>query len=101
MGERSLNPIADKVIVSAIATTQPLACLGGFLMVPLAFVYGGATARPTAFHFALFYLTCGLISAIFVYSRLVAARAMALAWHVVLACGLTHAFLPARKRAGG
>lgn len=92
MGERSLNPIADKVIVRAIATTQLLASLGGFLMVPLAFLYGGATARPTAFHFVLFYLSCGLVSAIFLYSRLVAARAMALVWHVVLAGGLTLAF---------
>ena len=92
MGERSLNPIADKVIVPAIATTQLLASLGGFLMVPLVFLYGGATARPTAFHFAVFYLSCGLISAIFLYSGLVAARAMALVWHVVLAGGLTHAF---------
>jgi HEAT repeat protein len=92
MGERSLNTIADKVIVRAIATTQLLASLGGFLTVPLAFLYGGATARPTAFHLVLFYLSCGLVSAIFLYSRLVAARAMALVWHVVLAGGLTLAF---------
>jgi HEAT repeat protein len=68
-------------------------------MVPLAFLYGGATARPTAFHFVLFYLSCGLISAIFLYSRLVAARAMALVWHVVLAGVLTLAFF-ARSQAG-
>jgi|HubBroStandDraft_1064217.scaffolds.fasta_scaffold43067_2 HEAT repeat protein len=92
IGERSLNPIADKVIVRAIATTQLLASLGGFLTVPLVFLYGGATARPTAFHFAIFHLSCGLISAIFLYSGLVAARAMALVWHVVLAGGLTYAF---------
>jgi hypothetical protein len=41
IGERSLNPIADKVIVRAIATTQLLASLGGFLTVPLVFLYGG------------------------------------------------------------
>ncbi|MGA8437151.1 MAG: HEAT repeat domain-containing protein [Candidatus Sulfotelmatobacter sp.] len=92
MGERSLNPIADKFIVRAIATTQLLASLGAFLMVPLAFLYGGATARPTAFLYVLSYLSCGLVSAIFLYSRLVAARAMALVWHVVLAGGLTLAF---------
>jgi HEAT repeat protein len=92
MGERSLNPIADKVIVRAIATTQLLASLGGFLTVPFAFLYGGATARPTAFHFVLLYLSCALVSAIFLYSGLVAARAMALVWHVVLAGGLTFAF---------
>ena len=92
MAERSLNPIADKVIVRAIATTQLLVSLGSFLMVPLIFLYGGATARPTAFHFAIFFLSCGLISAIFLYSGLVAARAMALVWHIVLAGGLTLAF---------
>lgn len=89
MGERSLNPIADKVIVRAIATTQLLASLGGFLTVPIAFLYGGATAWPTAFQLVRFYLFCGLVSAIFLYSGLVAARAMALVWHVVLAGGVT------------
>jgi HEAT repeat protein len=93
MGERNLNPIGDKVIVRAIATTQLLASLGGFLTVPLAFLYGGATARPTAFHLAIFFLSCGLVSAIFLYSGLVAARAMALMWHVVLAGGITLAFI--------
>jgi HEAT repeat protein len=92
MGEQSLNPIADKVIVRAIATTQFLASLGGFLTVPFAFLYGGATARPTAFHFAIFYLSCGLISAIFLYSGLLAARSAALVWHIVLAGGLTLVF---------
>src|SRR5260370_9642355 len=58
--------------------------LAGFLMFPFAFMFGGAAAWPSAFKGALLYLFCGFGSAIFLYSRRVAARALAVVWHAVL-----------------
>ncbi len=82
MGEQI--SVVDKVIVRVIATAQLLMSLAGLLMIPFAFMYGGAAAWPSAFQGALSYLFCGFGSAIFLYSRHLAARALALVWHAVL-----------------
>ena len=82
MGEQ--NPVMDKVIVRVIATVQLVMSLAGLLMLPFAFMYGGAAAWPSAFQGALLYLFCGFGSAIFLYSRRLAARALAVVWHAVL-----------------
>jgi HEAT repeat protein len=75
---------ADKIIVGILATIQLLMSLAGLLMVPFAFMYGGASAWPSLFRGILFYLFCGLGSAIFLYCRRLAARLAALLWHAVL-----------------
>jgi len=64
-----------------ISINQLLISLAGFLIVPILFNYGGGAANPALFFGILLYLFCDFLLAIFLFTRSLAARVLALLWH--------------------
>jgi hypothetical protein len=82
--EKSYDAVlADKILIRIIASAQLMMSLAGLLLVPILFNYGGGAANPGAFFGLLFYIFCGLLFAIYLYSRSLPARVLALIWHGV------------------
>src|SRR5579859_1109674 len=78
------NDRSDKIIVRLIVTSQLLASfvLGASFF--FSFMYGGASAWPTAFARGSAFFIFGGVSAILLYSRTLLSRVLTLLWHLVI-----------------
>jgi hypothetical protein len=76
--------LADRIIIRLIAAGQMFMAIAGAVILLFGSMYGGAGAHPKLFLGLLLYVLCGFGTALFLYSRTLTARILALGWHMVL-----------------
>src|SRR5262249_41394466 len=74
----------DTIVVWLIAGTQLLAATLGGLMILFASMYGGGAVWPSRFYGSILFAFFGFSTAIFLFTRYVVARVVALLWHAAL-----------------